>query len=589
MFTFRQKIFIAYLIVFLLFLAGMYPFATSTVQKIATKAMYDRSKELIEKIQSSPNDESLIRHLKMQKALVFFRISVINDQRKVLYDSHTKRIFGPRFSQEFVVDHPEVLEAFKMGKGYAEDYSEILGQKFAYMAIAFDFHGKTYVLRTAFPYKYVTELTHDFETGVIALAAAILMLFSLMTWFIINHLTSPIQQIINAVRPYQEGDTNVIPTITLSGLSRSDEFVKLADTLNSLSTRIQKHISTLTQEKNEKVATLESLVEGVVAVDVNMLVTYTNHMACKLLNMDKEQLINTKLVDNSDPSFAKFHNLLVDCRKENKPHTETMQIKRDGKKIFLDVVAAPKQENMGAILVLQDKTSQYKLDEMRKDFIANASHELKTPITIIRGFAETLHDYPDLPRETYTEVTQKIVRNCTRMTNLIKDLLTLTDVENLPDFRIVSCNLFDIVKTCSESVKEVHRQAHIDIHATNTDEMLVEGDPNLLEHAFINLIDNAAKYSNQPAIISIRMSQDQDQLKIEIQDQGIGIPEADIEHLFERFYTVNKAHSRKLGGSGLGLSIVQTIIHKHFGRINVESKLGEGSTFKVYLPRKRHV
>ena len=110
--------------------------------------------KLIEKIQTAPNDEALIRRLKEQKALVFFRISVINNERKVLYDSHTKRILGPRFSQEYVVEHPEVFDAFKMGRGYSEDYSELLGQKFAYLAIAFDFHGKTYVLRTAFPYKY---------------------------------------------------------------------------------------------------------------------------------------------------------------------------------------------------------------------------------------------------------------------------------------------------------------------------------------------------------------------------------------------------------------------------------------------------
>ena len=181
--------------------------------------MYDRSQDLIEKIQSAPNDEALVRRLKEQKALVFFRLSVINDEQKVLYDSHTKRILGTRFSQDYVVQHPEVLQAFKSGRGYHEDYSELLKQKFAYLAISFDFHGKPYVLRTAFPYKYVTELTRDFETGVIALAAAILMLFSLMTWFIMNHLTSPIQEIIKAILPYQKGETDVVPSIALDSLS----------------------------------------------------------------------------------------------------------------------------------------------------------------------------------------------------------------------------------------------------------------------------------------------------------------------------------------------------------------------------------
>lgn len=399
MFSFRQKILLAYLVVFLLFLAGIYPFATRTVQKIATKAMYDRSQELIERIQTAPNDEALIRRLKEQKALVFFRISVINNERKVLYDSHTKRILGPRFSQEYVVEHPEVFEAFKTGRGYSEDYSELLGQTFSYLAIAFDFHGKTYVLRTAFPYKYVTELTHDFETGVIAMAAAILLLFSLMTWFIINHLTSPIQQIIKAILPFQKGETNVVPTIELKNLSKTDEFVKLGDTLNSLSVRIQKHIASLVHERNEKEAILESLVEGVIAVDVNMTITYANNMASKLL--ENYHLVGQSFNDpnNQIPHAQKFCSLILNCQMQKKPLIDTLQIKHESQKIFLDLVAAPKKENSGAILVFQDKTSHYKLLDMRKDFIANASHELKTPITIIRGFAETLHDNPDLPQK----------------------------------------------------------------------------------------------------------------------------------------------------------------------------------------------
>lgn len=588
MFSFRQKILLSYLVVFLLFLAGMYPFATSTVQKIATKAMYDRSQELIEKIQMAPNDEALIRRLKEQKAIVFFRISVINDERKVLYDSHTKRVLGPRFSQEYVVDHPEVLEAFKTGRGYSEDYSDLLGQKFAYLAIAFDFHGKTYVLRTAFPYKYVTELTHDFETGVIALAAAILLLFSLMTWFIINHLTSPIQQIIKAVLPFQRGETNEVPTIELKNLSKTDEFVRLADTLNSLSVRIQKHIANLVQERNEKEAILESLVEGVIAIDVNNVITYANNMASKLL--ENNQLVGQSFADanNQIPFANKFQSLIQNCQLQRKALLDTLQIKRDSQKIFLDIVAAPKKENSGAILVLQDKTSHYKLLEMRKDFIANASHELKTPITIIRGFAETLHDNPDLPSETFKEVTSKIVRNCNRMTNLIKDLLTLTDVENLPESRLMKCDLYEIIKNCCDSVKEVHREANISIEKQDSQQnMQLIADANLLEHAFLNLIDNAAKYSIPPAQISIKMQKENEKLIVNVEDKGIGIPAADLEHVFERFYTVDKAHSRKLGGSGLGLSIVQTIIDKHMGSITVKSVLGAGTIFTVILPITR--
>jgi len=147
MIPFRQKIFFIYLIVFFLFLAGLFPFVNHTVEKLSRKIMCDRATELIERIQSAPSDEALVRKLKEQKALVFYRVSVISDQHKVLYDSHTKRLLGPRFSQEYVVYHPEVNDAFEKGIGYNEDYSELLGQKFSYLAKSFTFHGKTYVLR----------------------------------------------------------------------------------------------------------------------------------------------------------------------------------------------------------------------------------------------------------------------------------------------------------------------------------------------------------------------------------------------------------------------------------------------------------
>lgn len=585
MFSFRQKIFISYLVVFLVFCALMFPFASHTVRKIASKAMEDRAKELISKIQSAPTDEALIRRLKEQKPQVFFRVSVINNEGKVIYDSHTKRLLGPRFSQEYVVDHPEVLQAFEHGIGYAEDYSELLEQKFSYFAKTFDFHGKTFVMRTAFPHKYVAELTHDCEIGFLGLASVILLLFSILTWFIINHFTKPIQQIINAVTPYQEGKQNIIPEIKLKTSYARDEFDKLAMTLNSLSTKIQKHIDTITAERNEKEAILESLVEGVIAVDDHMVVIYANDMALKLLNFERDSLIGHNFNITQQPEC---YSLLLTCQKDKKPLTNTMSIKgKSGITKYLDILAAPKGQNSGAILVMQDKTSHYKLLEMRKDFIANASHELKTPITIIRGFAEALHDNPDLPHETTIEVTDKILKNCLRMTALIKDLLTLSDVENLPHFRLISCDIYDIIQQCSDNLHDAFPSAVITINKPADEDMELIADPSLMELAMTNLIENGIKYSKPPAHIDINMKKTDNEIEITIADQGIGIPAQDVEHIFERFYTVDKAHSQKMGGSGLGLSIVQTIIHKHFGQISLTSEVGKGTTFTIILPCNR--
>lgn len=578
MLSFRQKIFISYVILFIIFTSATFPLVTHIVRSIVSKAMEDRADELIAKIQTAPNNAAIVRRLNEQKSLIFFRVSIISNEDKLIYDSHTKQLMGPRFSQEYGSDHPEVLEAFAKGIGYNEDYSELLQQKYSYFAKAFEFHGKTYVIRIAFPYQYFSDLTKDVEIAFLILTTSILLLFSLITWFIINHLTSPIQQIINAVAPYQEGKQTDIPEIRLSSKSSTDSFSKLAMTLNSLSDKIQKHINNLTVERNEKEAILESLVEGVVAVDDQMNVTYANSMAQKFIGKDPTG--ENFSMAQQPQSYA----LLTTCQQEKKPLTDNLTVHKDNETVYLDIVAAPKGGSSGAILVMQDTSPHYKLLEMRKDFIANASHELKTPITIIRGFAEILNENPDLPVATMGEMTQKIVNNCNRMTQLIRDLLTLSDVDNIPLSRLEECNLHDMVMQCSETVHNVYPDAKIDIVQASDDEMMVAADPSLMELAIVNLIENAAKYSPPPADITVTLQKEKDRIKLTIADKGMGIPKPDQEHIFERFYTVDKAHSQKMGGSGLGLSIVQNIIHKHFGQISLESELGVGTTFTIVLP-----
>lgn len=581
MFSFRQKIFIWYAIVFFSFVLLLFPFVSHWVHQIIVKGMESRASEIIANIKEAPNNEALVRRLKDQKSIIFFRISVISNERKVLYDSHVKRLLGPKFSQDYIVDHPEVIQAFHQGVGFHEEYSNLLHQKFSYFAKSFDFHGRTYVLRTAFPHQYINEVTHDFEIGFLIFSTIILLMFSVMTWIAIHHLTKPIQRIITAIKPYQAGSQHVLPAIDTKSLNPRDDFTKLALTLNSLSAKIQSHIDIITHERNEKEAILESLVEGVIAVDMNMVIAYANHMAIKLIGQGSTEIVGE--------NFTALHqdrcyNLLQRCQQENKPLTDTLELYIEGKKTYLDVVAAPKKDNGGAILVLQDKTAHYKIFEMRRDFIANASHELKTPITVIRGFAEALHDNPDLPRETQEQITSKIVRSCNRMTALIKDLLTLADIENIPSSRLSECDLDELSHRCASMLHEVFPDAIVQINKKPEDIKLT-ADEDLLELALMNLIENAAKYSSRPAHITVNLEDLSDKVKIQVSDQGIGIPLTDQEHIFDRFYTVDKAHSKKMGGSGLGLSIVKTIVEKHFGTISLQSEFGKGSTFTIILPK----
>jgi len=229
------------------------------------------------------------------------------------------------------------------------------------------------------------------------------------------------------------------------------------------------------------------------------------------------------------------------------------------------------------------RRSEYKVIEMGKDFVANASHELRTPITIIRGFAETLQDLPEISQEMLAEITEKIVRTCIRLDKLVKSLLTLADIENLSRERMQEVNLVMLAENCERTLLTAHPNAHVKLHSEEG-EVLIHAEGDLIELAILNLLENAVKYSQAPAEIEMKIERMGDEVQLKVIDRGIGMAQSDLPHIFDRFYTVNKARSRKLGGAGLGLSIVKTIIDKHSGKISVDSELGKGTTFTIIFP-----
>lgn len=581
--TFRRKLYLSYFIVFIIFIVFLFLFASRAVDSIVRKTLTVHTAQMIALADDAPTLPALVRRLQEKQPYLFFRVSLIDPEGRMIYDSHAPTDQVWEDPATYLIEHPEIGQALTGGLGYSEGYSYILGQRLAYVAEAFNFHGQTLVMRTSFPLRQIQELTHDFEMGFLFLGVILLVLFSIMTAIIALHLNRPIQAIISAIRPYQEGMIDRIPEIQLGKkMRRSDEFDRLAVTLNSLTRKIENQMDTLRAERNEKEAVLESLVEGVVAVDSNMTITDVNRTALQMLKMSREEMIEHQFIVTGYPEF---HDLLVACQKKNEPVTMTTQI-GERKPIFLDVVAVPKEIEQGAVLIMQDRSVYYRVIEMKKDFIANASHELKTPVTIVRGFAETLHDHPQMDVEMIQSITQKMIRNCDRMESLVRNFLRLADIENLPRGNLQRCNLLNLVNSCKQTVLSVYSDAQIEVSHIPKEPLLILADPDLLEQAIANLLDNGAKYSKPPASIRVVLDSvpGREEVKITVSDQGIGIPAEDIDHIFQRFYTVDKARSRQLGGSGLGLSIVQTIIEKHFGSIKAESELGKGTTFTILLP-----
>lgn len=460
--TFRQKFFTSYVLLLLFFLALLFPLVAKSVQHIIYASMNNRMETLIKKLEAAPSEIALIKLLKKQKHYEFFRLGLLDDKMRLLYDSHTRHLREPFFFPLQYSSQPEMQQAAASGTGYSEEYSQVLEQKMIYLARRFDFNGKPYFLRLAFPYQYTQDLRNSFEMGFIILSSCILLLFSAMSAFVLYKMTRPIKQIIQAIQPYHKEKTALIEPIALDK-NCHEEFTLLASTINSLSMRIQKQLEAL------------------------------------------------------------------------------------------------------------------------KEFTANASHELKTPITIIKGFAELLAENPALTSEMIHNVTHRITTNCTRMTNTVQNLLALSNIEHLAKAQLQSCYLPDLLNHCRQRTLELYPEATIEIHFDERDHFSLLVDPDLLEVAFSNILDNGCKYGPESAHICISLKQTPKYCTIEFADNGSGIAPKDLPHIFDRFYRVAGTSHKK--GSGLGLCIVQTIAEKHSGKVTVTSELGKGSRFTVLLLR----
>lgn len=321
--------------------------------------------------------------------------------------------------------------------------------------------------------------------------------------------------------------------------------------------------------------------EGLILLDKKGKICAANGAAVSFLDLPKRYLLGKECSEVDSPLLRHCLALLRSCQKHDCPATDSFQSDK-GKKGYLEITVLS-QNKKGALFLFRDKSSHQKILEMGKDFVSNASHELRTPITIIKGFAETLQDLPELSLEMLSVITEKIVRNCHRMEKLIKSLLTLADLENIPTNRFQPCDLIALVEGCRHLLLPKFPGATLEL-ITEEKEALVWADPDILELAILNLLENGAKYSEAPARLSVLIERKEKEMMLVVQDKGMGIAEEALDHLFDRFYTVNKAHSRKLGGAGIGLSIVKTIIQKLDGTISVASKPKEGTAFTIHLP-----
>jgi two-component system phosphate regulon sensor histidine kinase PhoR len=427
------------------------------------------------------------------------------------------------------------------------------------------------------PQAYLSVQSIIFGGGVLICLAAALGLFTS------RRISQPLQDMRRGAERFAAGDFYHRLTIPDTA-----ELASLAITLNRMAAQLAEQIAVITQQRNEQEAILESMHEGVMALDTRERVSTVNRAAEALLGVVATQAKGhtiQEVVRN-----VALQRLLAAALHSTESATADIVL-RGSEERFLQATATALRDaqgrDIGVLVVLNDVTQLRRLENIRRDFVSNVSHELKTPITSIKGFVETLRDGALDDREHAERFLEIIARHAERLHAIIEDLLALSRLEqdsDSYDIPRLEASLTDVVQAAVLDCAARAEAQHVTVLPTCEAELRAAVNAPLLEQALVNLLDNAITYSNPESRVWVIARQTDDMLVIDVRDQGVGIPHDHLDRIFERFYRVDKARSRERGGTGLGLAIVKHIAQVHGGQVSVTSTVGQGSTFTLRLP-----
>jgi two-component system phosphate regulon sensor histidine kinase PhoR len=509
------------------------------------------------------------------------RITIINPDGIVIADSQENPL-----NMDNHGNRPEVIAALLGNTGASTRYSKTLKQQTFYVAIPVITNGKIVsVVRTSLPLKFINQAINILKVKLLNESLIIIIISAMVSYFLYIKLSNPISEIRDRAIKFASNDfEHKLPHYSIA------ELESLASAMNYMAEQLYEKIDLTTQQNSKLEAILTSMMEGVVAIDNTEKIIIMNSAAAKLMSVDVNNSHGKKIYEvirNAD--FLRFLNKIVDsgkmCEEEIVFHDNNILRYMQSHGV---VIKNDKNDVIGILIVLNDVTNLHRLEEIRRDFVANVSHELKTPITSIKGFVESLQDGAiDEPADAQ-RFLDIIARHADRLNNIIDDLLALSHIEQVGGAGIqmeiadVALMLENAVNSCEYKLSEKNIKTIINC----SPELKAVINSPLIEQAVINLIDNAVKYSDSGTVVTLSAFIEIDELIIKVADHGTGIPAEALGRIFERFYRVDKGRSRKLGGTGLGLAIVKHILQTHGGHAEVESIVGEGSIFSLHIPLK---
>ena len=501
---------------------------------------------------------------------------VIGDSNEIpaLMDNHLNR--------------PEVREALEGRIGSSIRFSATVNRNMMYVAAPVMVDNKiAAVLRTSVAVTSIDEEVSGIQVNIAIAGIMTAILASVICWWLARRISRPMERMKQGAERFARGDLKY-------RLSMPDtlEMAGLAESMNQMAEQLESRMVTIIDQRNEYEAVLSSMVEGVMAVDLEERVLSINRAAAAMLNVGSPELKRVsvqEIVRN-----LQLNRFISQTLTTGQVVEGDININGSTPRI-LNLICSPlhnaDQERIGALAVLHDVTRLRNLETVRQDFVANVSHELKTPLTAIKGFVETLLSSSGPPEPEDSERFLQIInKHVDRLNMIIEDLLSLADIEQLDQYRddhFQSQSFKPVIESAIEVLKTKADDKEIVFSIETDDRLKPCFDAGLMEQALVNLLDNAINYGPEKSTIEIQTGLEKSEYFISIKDQGPGIQQKHLPRLFERFYRADKARSRAMGGTGLGLAIVKHIVQHHAGRITVDTSTGNGSTFTVYIPKER--
>jgi len=529
------------------------------------------------KKENTANLETLVKNLSLKNKS---RITIIDDQGKVLTDSELSP--GEVLNIDNHATRPEVKAALRGLTGDSIRYSATLKTDMLYVALPIMGRGGAAgIIRLALPVANVQKIMSVIRKTIILSIFFALGLAFILAYVLMTSISRPLNKIINVSRRFAGGDFS-----QRIYYDAHDEIGELSTTLNKMAQDIESKVKEIEVQNQQLKTIFQSMVEGIIVVDRSGCIVSVNQAVEEIFNIENRKAKGRPFLEViRNTAMAEIIRVVLDGKKFV---SSELSLAYPVQRIF-QINASPlfeKDQISGCLLVIHDVSQVRRLENIRRDFVANVSHELKTPLTSIKGYVETLIGGALEDKENNLDFLKIIQNHAERLDALVDDLLSLSRLESKETALVLED--FNLRHELDETILGFRSQLKkkgVTIKNELPPDTSLKADKGRIKQVFTNLIDNAVKFNKEKGWVRIYAQEAEGKVKIIVEDSGSGIPAKDIPRIFERFYRVDKARSRELGGTGLGLSIVKHIVELHAGSVGVESTEGLGSKFFFILPR----